>query len=410
MPERTVIGGFLTAPGDGALQVLRLAGRGVPDFLGRVFRPRGNPGSADRGGPRLGLLLDGDTVVDEVLVHLGEDGHSAEITTHGGRLTQRAVEELLQRHGVDLVEASRLLEHELFREPGRSVDREAVAGLGRAWCRGALFFYLEVLERGLVREVLLLRDALRAEAWLDGPPRAGQRLIERLETLIRRAPFGCAFGEPPRIALLGRPNAGKSTLANALFERERCLVTPEPGTTRDVVRDHAALLSFPFEIADTAGLRVTGDPDERAGTRASLAAAGTASLRLLLHPCDRPEAELASLLAELEAASPAAGRTVVVLTKADLVGDARSLARAVAARVKRPTLPVSAREGEGLDEVRRFLVARSPFAGPSTSEMPCPFTARQLALLEEARRAHSEGRSAAAVEALDLLLEGPVGP
>jgi tRNA modification GTPase len=409
MPERTVIGGFLTAPGDGALQVLRVAGRGVPDFLGRVFRPRGSAGSAG-GGPRLGLLLDGDTVVDEVLVHLGEDGHSAEITTHGGRLTQRAVEDLLQRHGVDLVEASRLLERDLFREPGSSVDREAVAGLGRAWAREALHFFLEVLERGLVREVVLLRDALREEAWRDGPPRAARRLVDRIETLIRRAPFGCAFGEPPRLVLLGRPNAGKSTLANALFERERCLVTEEPGTTRDVVRDQATVLAYPFEIADTAGLRETEDPDERAGTRSSLGAARHAGLRLVLHPVDRPEAELASLLEEVEAVAPGAGRTVVVLTKADLVAEARARAAETATRVARPTLAVSARDGSGVDELRRFVLARSPFAGPSTGAMPCPFTPRQVGLLEEAGRNHAEGRSKAAAEALDRLLEGPVAP
>ncbi len=148
------------------------------------------------------------------------------------------------------------------------------------------------------------------------------------------------------MALLGPPNAGKSTLLNALLEEERVIVHPDPGTTRDVIREMVSVRGVPFEVMDAAGIRAAGDEVERLAVERATALAGACDVALLVY--DARE-EPGSALADVPPPSPAA-RTILVANKADLLaGPARG-----------GGVLISARRREGLDALEAELLA--PYA------------------------------------------------
>lgn len=182
------------------------------------------------------------------------------------------------------------------------------------------------------------------------------------------------------LALLGRPNAGKSTLLNLLAGRDAAIVSETAGTTRDVIEVHLDLGGVPVIVADTAGLRDSEDAIEQEGVRRAADRADRADLRLLvLEPEDWPDvpADLRALTAD--------GRAMVLLNKADLAGwggraaDGANLDGA-------PVLPLSAKTGEGVDAFLADLTARvRGFALAGGGAAPAPTRARHRHALEEAR-------------------------
>ena len=134
--------------------------------------------------------------------------------------------------------------------------------------------------RGLMRAV-----AAALEHILSGRPTEAGEVLDRLLTSAR---FGMRLLQPPRVAILGRPNVGKSTLLNALLGRERALVHPAPGTTRDYLDELAEVAGLPLILMDTAGIRPTEEAVERAGIELALEQARRADLVLLLFDGSEP--------------------------------------------------------------------------------------------------------------------------
>jgi len=172
------------------------------------------------------------------------------------------------------------------------------------------------------------------------------------------------------LVIVGAPNAGKSSLLNALLGREAAIVSPIPGTTRDVVEGRLNLDGIPVQIADTAGLRRSGDAIEQEGVRRAEGRAREADLVIAVFAADAPPDEAA--LAEL-ARAPCA---LVVASKADLAPPPATIAGHAA-------LPTSILTGAGLVALRAALVREAAaLAGPS--ETPSLTRARHRAALEEA--------------------------
>ncbi len=195
------------------------------------------------------------------------------------------------------------------------------------------------------------------------------------------------------IAVLGPPNAGKSTLVNWLAQRDVAIVTPEPGTTRDVLEVHLDLGGYPATVLDTAGLRAAVDAIEAEGVRRARQRAANADLRLLLFD--------GALWPELDAATLALADddALCIVNKADLV----SLPRMPLVG-ERPALPLSCRTGEGFERLLEVLGAAaaerlSPAAGPA------PTRSRHRAALRAALEALERFRQAAAEAELALLAE-----
>ncbi len=172
---------------------------------------------------------------------------------------------------------------------------------------------------------------------------------QRLSETCAQAQQGNLLREGISVVIAGRPNAGKSTLLNALSGRESAIVTDIPGTTRDVLREHIAIDGLPLHIIDTAGLRESADAVEQEGVRRAWAEIASADHILLLHAANSNDSD-EELYAQLAAAGPPLTR---LWTKIDLSGD----------EPRRDETPqgtelwLSATSGAGLDELREYLKA-----------------------------------------------------
>jgi tRNA modification GTPase len=190
------------------------------------------------------------------------------------------------------------------------------------------------------------------------------------------------------LAIVGRPNAGKSSLFNRLVERERAIVTPTPGTTRDTVTERISLDGIPLELVDTAGLREAHDVAEQLGIARSREALADAGLVLIVLDATQPlNEEEQSLLAAVE------GRpALVALNKSDLLGSAThvpSLTDSV------PAIATSALTGDGVPELRRRILQLASGGASSESGMLTSLRHHQavttaLGALADAARANAE--------------------
>jgi tRNA modification GTPase len=210
--------------------------------------------------------------------------------------------------------------------------------------------------------------------------------LARIERLLGWSALGAHLVSPWKVVLAGRPNVGKSSLINALLGYQRAIVHATPGTTRDVVTATTAVDGWPIELADTAGLRASGDALEAAGierARQMLRAADLVVFVFDATAADEPDQH------ELRSEWPAALR---VLNKCDLAapGD------------ERPGLRTSALQGHGVDELARAIAARLVPAAPPTGEA-VPFLPEHVQALVEARAALAGGDTAGAARLLGQL-------
>jgi tRNA modification GTPase len=317
------------------------------------------------------FVADGE-VIDDVVVSRGPAG--VEIHCHGGPAPAARILAALAGVGVRTVPGA----------PGMRWQAGAGAPAIRAEAMG-------VLPRVLTwpaAEILLAQSETALAA-------AARRARETGDPAALRSAVPLSVGrrlyEPPAVVIAGRPNAGKSTLANALFGRRHSLVSPEPGTTRDYVREPADLGGFAVWLIDTAGLRGTDEPIEREGVRRAHERISEADAVVAVLDGSRPlEPEDARLRLRF-ANDP---RVVWVRNKSDLPPAWGEPAL--------PAVAISAERETGLEELVAAVLGRLGLAG-LTPATPVVFTPRQDGLIAAALSARDGGARSAA---LDELLDG----
>ena len=377
------IAAISTPPGRGGIGIVRLSGPQAASIAVQLVRLR-RPLQAGR--PRLADVLDapsttGDSArIDEALVTYFAAPHSytsddlVEIAAHGspvvldlllrraislgarlaepGEFTQRAFLsgrlDLTQAEAVrDLIDAQTLTQ-----------ARQAASQLG-----GALSHRVQPVKQSLVELVALLEAGIDfAEDDVDVTPqseiarRIGE-LTPPLKALEATFARGRIVHDGLTLAIVGRPNVGKSSLFNCLVERDRAIVTATPGTTRDLVTERISLEGIPLELVDTAGLRETLEEVEMLGIARSREALADAALVLIVLDSNQPlNEEEATLLAAVQ------GRpALVVLNKCDLVATGSAVASSTKEPVSSfsgiPALPTSALSGEGIPALRERILA-----------------------------------------------------
>jgi len=227
---------LLTPPGVGAIAVIRLVGAGVEKFLMRHFSK-----TAQRSRCVYGDLCDGEQIIDDVVVALVCET-IADLNVHGGAWLVSRVMELARREGFSIVEPDGPPLVEAAVDGETILEREVQAWLPWARTREAI-------------EVLLAHPAA-LEAWKREPS-----LFSARDVLSDRSMHWLLH--PPKVAITGAPNVGKSTLANQLFAQERSITANMPGTTRDWVGESANLDGLMVTLVDTPGERETDDAIER---------------------------------------------------------------------------------------------------------------------------------------------------
>ncbi|HXX92316.1 MAG TPA: GTPase [Planctomycetota bacterium] len=341
-----MLAALLTPPGRGAIAVLHIVGEGSGALVGSLF---GRP-VAER--PRAGTLSSGGEILDEVLVRTVEGftgEETVEITCHGGKAT---VERLLAALALPRAGAEELLERGVGTGHLDRIRAEAWHLLPGALTERSAVMLHDQAQGALSRAVEALRSAAEARRLLD------------------TASLGAALARPRRVVIAGLPNAGKSTLFNALVQADRAIVSPEPGTTRDPVREWIAIEGVPLELVDTAGVEEPRDPLERMSIDRTHRALEGADLVLFLWDAQAgPRAEEGRLLDSLR------GRRVIV---------AANKADAGSSFPPGPALPLAARTGQGLADLRRRILQELGAVPGLPEGAPVVFTARQERLLERA--------------------------
>ncbi|HEY7339260.1 MAG TPA: tRNA uridine-5-carboxymethylaminomethyl(34) synthesis GTPase MnmE [Ktedonobacterales bacterium] len=376
-----------TPPGVGGIGIVRLSGPEAFVVGLRIFRSA-HPLAEAEAPPSHQLLYghvvepNSDTVIDETLAafmraprtYTRED--VVEISAHGGPLVLRRILELALAAGARAAQPGEMTLRAFLNGRVDLAQAEAVMALINAETDAGHRLALRQLQGELSAEVGAARghamDAMvRIEASIDFPeeevpppdPAELAGLIANARQIIERLLAGADRGrvlrEGLRVALVGRPNVGKSSLLNALLRTERAIVTPVAGTTRDTVEEKALIGGLAVQLVDTAGLTPSDDPVERIGVERSRAAAQSADLLLLVldgsEPLKALDASVAAELYELtesEARRPA----ILVLNKADLP---RQLSDE-AARALWPGAPLIATStitGEGLAALEGQIAA-----------------------------------------------------
>jgi tRNA modification GTPase len=343
--------------------------------------------------------------VDEVLVTVmrGPRSYTAEdvveVSTHGGVIAVKSVLELILRSGARLAEPGEFTKRAFLNGRIDLSQAEAVIDLIRSKSERAFQLARKQSEGALSRQIVPLRQQLlellaHVEVNIDYPEHdvaevtSGMirdicgAVLEHVERLLKTANEGKILREGIVTAIVGRPNAGKSSLLNALAQENKAIVTDIPGTTRDIIEETVSVNGIPLRLLDTAGIRETQDVVERIGVQRTMDALSEADLILLvinqheeLHDDDR------ALLGQLKDRP-----TIVVLNKMDLPG--RLDISEIEKHYRRERIVyMSAKEGTGLDALGK-AVSDLFFSGSvEASDLTYVSNARHAAALHRAKAA-----------------------
>ena len=306
--EMEAIAAIATPPGEGGIAVIRVSGAGVRKIAAQIFRPA-RPGSPlDYSGYSVhyGQFIEPETgdIADDGLLTVFRAPHSytgedtLELSCHGGRTTTQRVLHLAVRAGARLAEPGEFTRRAFLNGRLDLAQAEAVCDLIRARTDAAQRMARRQLDGTLSRAMADLREELvgilaAIEVTIDFSEEVGdldydallpriQSVRQSVEGLLASAERGRILREGLRVAIVGRPNVGKSSLLNALLGTERAIVTPIAGTTRDLVEEGLNLSGVPVVLTDTAGLRDTDDAVEKIGVQKARETAANADVTLLV--------------------------------------------------------------------------------------------------------------------------------
>ena len=391
-----------TPLGRAGLGIVRLSGPRSAQIAAALV------GRAKSFAPRHATLasLTSPSATDQVVVTVFPAPHSytgedvAEISAHGSPVVLQGILRAAIAAGARLAEPGEFTLRAFLNGKLDLIQAEAVADLIDAVTPLQARVAFDQLEGTLTSAIAAIEADLfdlmaRLEASLDFPDEgyhfvtpeaaAGElgRIAERVDTLLAHASRGRLIREGAQVAIVGSPNVGKSSLFNALVNAERAIVTPIPGTTRDLLTERADILGLPIGLIDTAGLRQSVDVIEQEGIARARHTVAVADLTMVVLDRSRPLGDDDRAVVEQTTSRP----RVIVINKIDLPAAwATDVAGAVA---------VSVKTGEGLPSLIDRLAA-SLGASSETRDMPLVTNVRHVSLLEHARQAMERARLALA--------------
>ena len=397
------IAAIATPLGEGGLAVIRISGPQALAVSDRCFVPAGagsaKPSAAATHTIHFGHVVHEGQNIDEALVAVMRAPRTftredvVEITCHGGVLAAKTVLDAVLKSGTRLAEPGEFTRRAFLNGRIDLAQAEAVADLIHSRTELALRAANEQLAGSLSRRINQLRDEMvetlaHIEAHIDFPeediaPDTRGQLVARLDNgvdfmdeLLRTANEGQILRRGIRAAIVGRPNSGKSSLLNQLLGHDRAIVSPIPGTTRDVIREEVSINGILFRLFDTAGIRATVDAIEKEGVFRSRDAVKNADVVLFINDVEQkfPD-ELYTELLELSSKE----KIITVFNKADLPH-----------QEEKEGIFVSAKTGEGIDSL---------FTRLKVAALGSNFYTEQTAIVSNARHYDSLRKSKENLEA-----------
>ncbi len=372
--SRETIAAVATAQGRGGVGIVRVSGPLAATLAQAICQRQLTPRYAHYGP----FFADAEQVLDEGLAlyfpgpnsFTGED--VLELQGHGGPVVLDLLLRRCLQLGARLAHPGEFSERAFLNDKLDLAQAEAIADLIEASSEQAARNALRSLQgefsrrvHGLTERLISLR--IYVEAAIDFPEEEIDfladghvlNLLDGVRTdlagVLREAGQGALLRDGMTVVIAGRPNAGKSSLLNALAGREAAIVTEIAGTTRDVLREHIHIDGMPLHVVDTAGLRATEDQVERIGVERALKAIGEADRILLVVDATAPEADDPfSLWPEFLDQRPDPAKVTLIRNKADLSGEATVLEVSDDGHV---TISLSAKSSDGLDLLREHLKA-----------------------------------------------------
>jgi tRNA modification GTPase len=390
-----------TPTGRGGIGVVRLSGPDARHIAAGMLRLRNEiaPGHALFGD----LVDDAGERVDEVVVTYFAKPHSyttddvIEISAHGSLVVLRSIVERAVAAGARLAEPGEFTMRAYLNGRIDLTQAEAVrdliesqtlfqAKVAAQQLGGALSHRLQPIKNELIKLIALLEAGIDfAEDDVSVAPDAQivhgiAKVRKPLEELAASFSFGKIVHEGITLAIVGRPNVGKSSLFNRLVERERAIVTPIPGTTRDTVSETVAIEGIPVKLVDTAGIRESSDVVESMGIERSRQAIADADVVLVVTDAAQVDEGDAQLMQATERRP-----RVLVANKADLVLSTQYSVLSSVATSNCTPLRTSAVTGKGIPELRARIVATA--TGGAAHEAGYLTNTRHYGLVQDSLRA-----------------------
>lgn len=310
MLNNDTICALATANGMGAIAVIRISGPEAISKVAQIYQSKFNStkslNDASSHTIHLGYVMDGDTIVDEALFSIFKNPHSytgedvVEISTHGSIYIQQKVLELLNKIGIRNANPGEYTFRAFWNGKMDLTQAEAVADLIASDSKASHEIAIKQMRGGFSNQIKDLREqminfAALMELELDFSEEDVEfadrtqfyDLLNKLQSILKRLADSFAFGNVIKngvpVAIIGAPNAGKSTLLNALLNEERAIVSDIEGTTRDTIEETIYIDGVGFRFIDTAGIREAGDTIERIGIEKTFEKIDNASIIIYLY-------------------------------------------------------------------------------------------------------------------------------
>lgn len=374
--KKNTIAAISTALSPSGISIVRISGDEAFDVIDRVYKsPKGTKklSAMPTHTVHYGYICDGEQTIDEVMVVLmrGPRSYTAEdtveINCHGGVYVTKKILETVLKYGAVLAEPGEFTKRAFLNGRVDLARAEAVMDLIQAQNRFAAESSFSQMKGSLSNVVHKFRDQILdsiafIEAALDDPEHIsidgfddilmGQLtpMISELEELIERSDNGKILAEGIKTVILGKPNAGKSSVLNLLTGEERAIVTDIAGTTRDTLQEQVRIGDITFQMIDTAGIRRADDIVEQIGVKKAKEAANKADLILYVidssKPLDQNDRDIISLIG--------AKKAVVLMNKSDL--NVSVLKEELEKELPNTRIcSLSAKTGDGLVELEKTL-------------------------------------------------------
>lgn len=368
----STIAAISTAPGIGGIGIVRMSGENAFLILNKIFKPKKDFDIEEVRGYTIkyGYIVKENEIIDEVLVSFFKAPNSyttenlCEISSHGGAYVVRRILETCLENGADLAEPGEFTKRAFLNGRMDLSQAEAVIDIINARTEKEAKSSISQLEGSLSKQIKQIREMLMSvmveiEVSIDYPEydveevsnsKAYNMLLEvrnRLNSLKDSFENGKIIKNGIKIALLGKPNAGKSSLLNAILKEERAIVTDIEGTTRDTIEESITVSGIPVHIIDTAGIRNATNEVEKIGIEKSRKMAEEAELVISIldgsREIDEEDIEILELLKDK--------KSIVVLNKIDLGNTKISKEDIVNIIGEKEIIKISAKENIGIDKI-----------------------------------------------------------